>query len=94
MVSTTIKTICKKNNLGTIGFSWKSCRVSANTYVNLENDLFFRSRESLAGMFAVNSRSHKFYTRNLDVSSGGLCLIKEYASIMNSDTIRRNFNNN
>ena len=94
MVSNTIKAICKKNNLGTIGFSSKSCRVSANTFVNLENDLFFRSRESLAGMFSTNSKSHKFYTRKLDVNSGGLCLIKEYASLMNSDTIRRNFMNN
>jgi hypothetical protein len=93
MMSETIKRVCENNNLGTIGFSSKSLRVSANTFLKLENDIMFRSRESLRGMFAAKSTSSKFYTRNTDVLSGGLCLIKENEFIINSEVIRRNFHN-
>jgi hypothetical protein len=93
MISETIKSVCKNNNLGSSGFSSKSLRVSANTFVKLENDMIFRSRESLRGMFTNKSSSSKFYARNTDVVSGGLCMIKENEFIVNSEVIRRNFHN-
>lgn len=44
MMSEAIKKVCADNQLGKIGFSSKSLRVSANTFVKLENDMIFRSR--------------------------------------------------
>jgi hypothetical protein len=93
MLSNTIKTICVSNGLGEVGFSSKSIRVSANSHVKIENDLIFRSRVSLAGMFSKKSTSSKYYVRNTDVVSGGLCLIKENEHIFNSVAIKRNFPN-
>jgi hypothetical protein len=91
MLSNTVKSICLSNGLGEVGFSSKSIRVSANSHVKIENDLMFRSRGSLAGMFSNKSFSSKYYVRNTDVVSGGLCLLKENEHVFNSAAIKRNF---